>query len=64
MAAGSCWLPEEGMDLKGYLADLEENLIRQALQECDGVVSQAAKLLSLRRTTLVEKMRKYQLSAK
>lgn len=55
-------LPSDGLDLKSYLASLEEDLIRQALIECDGVVAQAAKLLSVRRTTLVEKMKKYDLN--
>ena len=49
----------EGMDLKEYLADMEINLIRKALDQSGGVVAQAAKLLKLRRTTLVEKLRKY-----
>ncbi len=48
-----------GIDLKQHLADLEEGLIRDALDAADGVVAQAAKLLALRRTTLVEKLRKY-----
>ncbi|WP_254432024.1 sigma-54 dependent transcriptional regulator [Aquisalimonas sp. 2447] len=48
-----------GIDLREHLADLEQRLIREALQESDGVVAQAAKLLHLRRTTLVEKLRKY-----
>ena len=52
-------LPPEGMDLKAHLANLELDLIRQALDEADGVVAHAAKLLGMRRTTLVEKMRKY-----
>jgi sigma-54 specific flagellar transcriptional regulator A len=52
-------LPREGMDLKQHLADVEIHLIRQALEASDGVVSQAAKLLQLGRTTLVEKLRKY-----
>lgn len=51
-------LPEEGIDLKEYLTDLENELIRQALEECNGVVAHAAKLLNMRRTTLVEKLRK------
>ncbi len=55
-------LPEQGMDLKGYLTDMEVNLIQQALSECNGVVAHAAKLLNMRRTTLVEKLRKYELS--
>ena len=52
-------LPRDGLNLKEHLADLEVNLIRQALSEADGVVAHAAKLLSMRRTTLVEKLRKY-----
>ncbi|WP_347988835.1 sigma-54 dependent transcriptional regulator [Methylomonas sp. AM2-LC] len=51
-------LPEQGIDLKEYLTDLENELIRQALDECNGVVAHAAKLLNMRRTTLVEKLRK------
>ncbi|MCQ8106096.1 sigma-54 dependent transcriptional regulator [Methylomonas sp. SURF-2] len=51
-------LPEQGLDLKEYLTDLENELIRQALEECNGVVAHAAKLLNMRRTTLVEKLRK------
>ncbi len=52
-------LPEDGIDLKEYLGQLEYNLISQALDEVDGVVAQAAKRLGMGRTTLVEKMRKY-----
>jgi len=52
-------LPEEGIDLKEYLNDLEVNLIRQALDSADGVVAEAARRLGMRRTTLVEKIRKY-----
>ena len=52
-------LPEEGLDLKEHLADIESSLIQQALDRTDGVVAHAAKLLQMRRTTLVEKMRKY-----
>ncbi|HEB77252.1 MAG TPA: sigma-54-dependent Fis family transcriptional regulator [Methylothermaceae bacterium] len=52
-------LPEEGLDLKEHLSSLERELIRQALEECHGVVAHAAKRLKMRRTTLVEKLRKY-----
>ena len=55
----SARLPANGIDLKEHLGQLEINLIRQALDEADGVVAHAAKLLRMRRTTLVEKMRKY-----
>jgi sigma-54 specific flagellar transcriptional regulator A len=52
-------LPEEGLDLKEHLANLEYLLIKQALDEATGVVAHAANRLKMRRTTLVEKMRKY-----
>lgn len=52
-----------GLDLKNHLAEVEQSLIQRALDEADGVVSKAAELLNLRRTTLVEKMRKYNLRA-
>jgi len=55
-------LPPEGIDLKEFLAELEVNLIEQALQSTDYVVARAAEQLNLRRTTLVEKMRKYDLN--
>ncbi|MFQ2857088.1 sigma-54 dependent transcriptional regulator [Aeromonas caviae] len=55
-------LPKEGVNLKEMLADLEVELIRQALESQDGVVARAADLLSMRRTTLVEKMKKYGMS--
>ncbi len=54
-------LPEEGIDLKEYLNTMELDLIRQALDECNGVVAHAAKRLNMRRTTLVEKLRKLDL---
>ncbi len=46
-------------DLKEHLAELEFTFINQALEESDGIVARAAKRLGLRRTTLVEKMKKY-----
>ena len=52
-------LPREGIDLKQHLTNIEISLIQQALEETDGVVAHAAKRLRIRRTTLVEKMRKY-----
>jgi sigma-54 specific flagellar transcriptional regulator A len=52
-------LPHEDINLKEYLEDLESSLIRQALDDCGGVVARAAEKLKIRRTTLVEKMRKY-----
>lgn len=54
-------IPPEGINLKEMLADLEINLINQALDLQSGVVARAADMLGMRRTTLVEKMRKYNL---
>jgi sigma-54 specific flagellar transcriptional regulator A len=54
-------LPNEGLNLKDYLAELEVSMINQALDKNDWVVARSAELLGMRRTTLVEKMRKYSL---
>ena len=54
-------LPSEGLDLKQYLAKIEQDMIHQALTESDGVVQRAAELLGVGRTTLVEKIRRYEL---
>ena len=55
-------LPVEGLNLKEYISDLEVSLITQALEQQDWVVARAAETLGMRRTTLVEKMRKYNIS--
>jgi sigma-54 specific flagellar transcriptional regulator A len=52
-------LPRGGLDLKEHLSNLEVGFIKQALDDANGVVAQAAKRLGMRRTTLVEKLRKY-----
>jgi len=59
LRAGLDVLPEAGLDLRGHIAAIEESLLRQALARSDGIVAHAANLLRLRRTTLVEKLRKY-----
>lgn len=51
-------LPSEGLDLKGYLQDLEQWFISEALRKENGVVTRAAQQLGLQRTTLAEKMKK------
>src|SRR3984957_17323265 len=56
-------LPSGGIDLKDHLCAIEIRLIQRALGEADGTVAEAARLLRIRRTTLVEKLRKYRLSA-
>jgi sigma-54 dependent transcriptional regulator, flagellar regulatory protein len=48
-------------NLKEYLANIEQQIINNALEKANGIVSSAAEYLNLRRTTLIEKMKKYQL---
>ncbi len=52
-------LPDEGLDLRTHLYAIERALIKQALERSSGTVAHAARLLNLRRTTLVEKLRKF-----
>lgn len=52
-------LPRDGLNLKEHLGSLELSYIKQALADSGGVVAHAAKRLGMRRTTLVEKLRKY-----
>jgi sigma-54 dependent transcriptional regulator, flagellar regulatory protein len=47
------------IDLKDMLETLELERIQMALDMADGVISEAARMLTLKRTTLIEKMRKY-----
>jgi sigma-54 dependent transcriptional regulator, flagellar regulatory protein len=54
-------LPPEGLDLRDHLFTIERDLIQQALNRAGGTVAHAARLLKLRRTTLVEKLRKFQM---
>ncbi len=51
-------LPDEGIPLKDTLERLERELIREALDRCQGNRARAANLLGLNRTTLVEKLRR------
>lgn len=51
-------LPEHGVDLKQALSDIEDSLILQALERTKGNKNQASKLLTMNRTTLIEKMKK------
>jgi sigma-54 specific flagellar transcriptional regulator A len=58
---GISQLPTSGIDMKKYLTDIEVSLIEQALSKTNNVVARAATMLNMRRTTLVEKMRKYEI---
>ena len=55
-------LPTDGLDLKQHLAEIEQKMIQEALTEADGVVQRAAEILGVGRTTLVEKIRRYELN--
>ena len=61
LAQGIQTLPSDGISLKQHLIDIERSLIEQALSRTLGNVSQTAKLLQLQRTTLIEKINKYEL---
>jgi len=54
-------IPSDGIDLKDHIKNLEIAYIKKALDEESWVVARAAKRLKMQRTTLVEKMRKYNL---
>ncbi len=51
-------IPETGVDLNSLVEDYELRLIRSALERSQGVKTRAARLLGIKRTTLVEKMRR------
>ena len=61
MAQGMVQLPPDGLALKDQLVQIERSLIEQALARTSGNVSQSARLLRLQRTTLIEKINKYEL---
>jgi sigma-54 dependent transcriptional regulator, flagellar regulatory protein len=61
--AGFAWprladLTEQGMGLKEFLDTVEERLLAEALERAGGVKNQAAELLGIKRTTLIEKLKK------
>ena len=51
-------LPEEGLDLDTFMANIERDLIERSLERTQGNKGQAARLLNLKRTTLVEKLKR------
>jgi len=53
-------LPEEGMDLDAFVSNIERELIQRSLERTGGNKGQAARLLNLKRTTLVEKLKRLQ----
>ena len=59
-AASAVTLPEEGIDLDAFVANIERELIQRSLERTGGNKGQAARLLNLKRTTLVEKIKRWQ----
>ena len=52
-------LPEDGLDLDVFIAHVERELIERSLERTGGNKGRAAKLLNLKRTTLVEKLKRF-----
>jgi len=51
-------LPEDGVDLESHISAIELSLIRQSLERTGGNKRRAAELLKIKRTTLVEKLKR------
>jgi DNA-binding NtrC family response regulator len=58
VAGPEMWMPEGGMDLESYISGVELSLIRQSLERTNGNKRRAAELLRIKRTTLVEKLKR------
>jgi DNA-binding NtrC family response regulator len=56
--ASQVTLPEDGIDLDAFVANVERELIQRSLERTGGNKGAAAKLLNLKRTTLVEKLKR------
>ena len=56
--ASSVELPDEGLDLDAFIANIERELIERSLERTHGNKGAAARLLNLKRTTLVEKLKR------
>jgi DNA-binding NtrC family response regulator len=58
------WFPEGGVDLEAHMSAIELALIKQSLERTGGNKRQAADLLRIKRTTLVEKLKRLEKSAR
>jgi DNA-binding NtrC family response regulator len=58
LTAPSVDFPEDGLDLPRYLAEIERDLIQRSLDRTKGNRNRAAELLRIKRTTLVEKLKR------
>ena len=63
-AAPDVNLPEGGIDFERYINRIEHELIRRALEKTGGNKGQASRLLNLKRTTLVEKLKRFETSVR
>jgi DNA-binding NtrC family response regulator len=52
-------LPENGLDLDAFISQIERDLIQRSLERAGGNKGRAAQLLNLKRTTLVEKLKRW-----
>jgi DNA-binding NtrC family response regulator len=57
-ARSATTLPEQGLSLERFVAGVERELIEQALERTSGNKGRAASLLGMKRTTLVEKLKR------
>jgi DNA-binding NtrC family response regulator len=55
-------MDDRKINLKDFLEKIEENLLMQAMDLADGVKNQAAEILGIKRTTLIEKLKKKNLT--
>jgi transcriptional regulator with PAS, ATPase and Fis domain len=55
---GEMWFPDEGVDFDRYIEGVELALIKRSLERTQGNKRQAARLLNLKRTTLIEKLKR------
>ncbi|MBZ5630622.1 MAG: sigma-54-dependent Fis family transcriptional regulator, partial [Acidobacteriia bacterium] len=60
-AAATVPIPPDGMDMEGYVADLERALIQSALRQCNGVQTRAAEMLKLSYRSFRHLLKKYDL---
>jgi transcriptional regulator with PAS, ATPase and Fis domain len=57
------WFPDEGLDLEKYIEGVELSMIKRSLERTQGNKVQAARLLNLKRTTLIEKLKRLERGA-
>jgi DNA-binding NtrC family response regulator len=56
--AAPVWFPDDGLDFEQYIEGVELSLIKRSLERTQGNKRQAARLLKLKRTTLIEKLKR------